>query len=130
MGCTFRKAASFEAIPDNYNSVVIRLHRCNQLAALKCWFDVHFTESNLVNSISKERRIAFLMRTFQGRSLHYIYPTGLVVNPYQIVLSAITRVFELFDDDKSIPAFGYGGHLDRPVAGRYFSLSRGVASVT
>ncbi|KAI9921395.1 hypothetical protein PsorP6_002145 [Peronosclerospora sorghi] len=23
MGCTFRKAAPFEAIPDNYNSVVI-----------------------------------------------------------------------------------------------------------
>ena len=41
------------------------------------------------------------------------------------VISAIARVFELFDDDDSIPTFGYGGYPERPVAERYFSFVEG-----
>ncbi|KAI9908400.1 hypothetical protein PsorP6_016431 [Peronosclerospora sorghi] len=123
MGCTFRKAA-FEAIPDNYHSV--------GLQSSDLIIGVDFTESNLVNTMSKNKGVYVTLttqwkgkETFEGRSLHYIDPTGRVVNPYQRVLSTITRVFELFDDDHSIPAFGYGGHLDRPLNGRYFSFLEG-----
>ncbi|EEY58320.1 uncharacterized protein PITG_00973 [Phytophthora infestans T30-4] len=41
------------------------------------------------------------------------------------VISAITRVFELFDDDDSIPAFGFGGHPERPLEERYFPFVEG-----
>ncbi|KAI9912444.1 hypothetical protein PsorP6_006532 [Peronosclerospora sorghi] len=66
MGCTFRKEACFEAIPDNYNSVGT------------------LTESNLFNSMSKKGVYVTLMtqwkgkETFEGRSLQYIDPTGRV----------------------------------------------------
>lgn len=76
---------------------------------------VDFTESNLLKGA----------HTFEGRSLHYLDKTGRVRNPYQTVISAITRVFERFDDDDSIPAFGFGGFPDRPMEKRYFSLVEG-----
>ncbi|TDH69460.1 hypothetical protein CCR75_009467 [Bremia lactucae] len=78
-------------------------------------FAVDFTESN-------RRKGA---RTFGGRSLHYVDMTGRVINPYQTVISAITRVFELFDDDDCIPAFGFGGYPERPLAERYFPFVKG-----
>jgi E3 ubiquitin-protein ligase RGLG len=43
----------------------------------------------------------------------------------QTVISAITRVFEMFDDDDSIPAFGYGGHPQRPLTERFFPFVEG-----
>lgn len=34
-------------------------------------------------------------------------------------------MFELFDDDDSIPAYGYGGHPQRELAERYFPFVEG-----
>ncbi|RLN70138.1 hypothetical protein BBJ29_009388, partial [Phytophthora kernoviae] len=76
---------------------------------------VDFTESNLWKG----------KQTFEGRSLHYIDRTGRVRNPYQTVISAITRVFELFDDDDAIPAYGFGGHPERALSDRYFPFVEG-----
>ena len=44
--------------------------------------------------------------SFSGKSLHYIDPH--IVNPYQSVISIIGKILEPFDEDKLIPAFGFG----------------------
>ncbi|KAF1784733.1 Copine [Phytophthora cactorum] len=115
MGCTSSREA-FQPIPDSYNSVAGNVFNCNLICHVADVFlQVDFTESNL-------RKGA---QTFEGRSLHFVDKTGRVTNPYQTVISAITRVFELFDDDDSIPAFGFGGHPERPLEERYFPFVEG-----
>ncbi|CAI5745942.1 unnamed protein product [Peronospora destructor] len=116
MGCAFSTRA-FQPIPDKYTSVEEVQNALRQvgLQSSDLIIAVDFTESNLVKGEA----------TFEGRSLHYIDKTGRIANPYQTVISAIARVFELFDDDDSIPTFGYGGYPERPVAERYFSFVEG-----
>ncbi|POM77891.1 Copine-like protein, partial [Phytophthora palmivora] len=111
MGCASSSEA-FQPIPDSYTSVeeVQKALRQVGLQSSDLIIAVDFTESNLVKGA----------QTFEGRSLHFVDKTGRVSNPYQTVISAITRVFELFDDDDSIPAFGYGGYPERPLEERYF----------
>ena len=46
--------------------------------------------------------------TFGGRSLHAVDATGAVLNPYQRVIATLGRTLEVFDDDRLIPAFGFG----------------------
>ena len=48
------------------------------------------------------------VKTFGGKSLHSIDPTGETMNPYQRVIDTLGRTLEAFDDDKLIPAFGFG----------------------
>eukprot|EP00918_Siedleckia_nematoides_P062727 GHVU01136719.1.p1 GENE.GHVU01136719.1~~GHVU01136719.1.p1 ORF type:complete len:242 (-),score=18.28 GHVU01136719.1:7-732(-) len=45
-------------------------------------------------------------RTFAGKSLHCCDPG--VFNPYMQVISIMGKTLEVFDDDKLIPAFGFG----------------------
>jgi len=48
-------------------------------------------------------------RTFQGKCLHYIdHSNPNALNPYQQVISTLGKTLEVFDDDKQIPAYGFG----------------------
>lgn len=116
MGCASSSEA-FQPIPDSYHSIeeVQQALRQVGLQSSDLIIAVDFSETNLWKG--KE--------TFEGRSLHYVDRTGRVQNPYQTVISAITRVFELFDDDDTIPAYGFGGHPQRPLAERYFPFVEG-----
>lgn len=46
-------------------------------------------------------------KTFGGNNLHKIIP-GKVYNPYQKVISILGETLEPFDDDRLIPAYGFG----------------------
>uniref|UniRef100_A0AAV1U6P9 VWFA domain-containing protein n=1 Tax=Peronospora matthiolae TaxID=2874970 RepID=A0AAV1U6P9_9STRA len=115
MGCA-SSTETFQPIPDSYTSLdeVQKALRRVGLQSSDLIIAVDFTESNLWKG----------EQTFEGRSLHYVDTSGRVVNPYQKVISAITRVFELYNDDDTIPAFGYGGYPDRPFAERYFAFAK------
>ncbi|KAG1688869.1 hypothetical protein DVH05_026873 [Phytophthora capsici] len=116
MGCASSSEA-FQPIPDSYSSIeeVQKALRQVGLQSSDLIIAVDFTQANLLKG----------EQTFGGRSLHYVDTTGRVQNPYQTVISAITRVFELFDDDNSIPAFGYGGYPERPYEERLFPFVEG-----
>jgi len=45
-------------------------------------------------------------RTFGGKCLHKISPGSM--NPYQAAINIIGKTLEVYDDDKLIPAFGFG----------------------
>eukprot|EP00696_Hemimastix_kukwesjijk_P016039 gnl/Hemi2/4344_TR1533_c0_g1_i1.p1 gnl/Hemi2/4344_TR1533_c0_g1~~gnl/Hemi2/4344_TR1533_c0_g1_i1.p1 ORF type:complete len:331 (+),score=103.17 gnl/Hemi2/4344_TR1533_c0_g1_i1:169-1161(+) len=83
----------FESLNDIKNALrQAELEGCNLIVA------VDYTSSNKSQGD----------RTFGGRSLHYVDPTGKTNNPYQEVISIIGRTLADFDDDKIIPLFGFG----------------------
>eukprot|EP00961_Rhodomonas_salina_P231922 3133146-Rhodomonas_salina.1 len=91
-------APRFYAIADNYNSIeeVQKALRGVGLESSDLVLGVDFTGSNkMTGKIS-----------FGGLSLHDT-STG-VTNPYQQVISIVGRTLEAFDDDKLIPAYGFG----------------------
>ncbi|OQR99523.1 hypothetical protein THRCLA_21826 [Thraustotheca clavata] len=48
-------------------------------------------------------------RTFHGKCLHDIDPTGFRLNPYQSVIRIIGQTLEVFDEENHlVPAFGFG----------------------
>ncbi|ETV63681.1 hypothetical protein, variant, partial [Aphanomyces astaci] len=47
-------------------------------------------------------------KSFGGKCLHAIDPSGATVNPYQSVIHIMGRTLEAFDDDKLIPTLGFG----------------------
>lgn len=46
--------------------------------------------------------------SFGNQCLHLLHPQYPIYNPYQRVIDSIGRALEVFDDDKYIPAFGFG----------------------
>ncbi|DBA02832.1 TPA: hypothetical protein N0F65_006622 [Lagenidium giganteum] len=95
-----RLVNSFKPIPDRYETlaeVQADLRKAG-LESSNLVIGIDFTKSNQWTG----------ERSFQGRCLHDIDPNGLVLNPYQSVISVIGRVLEPFDDDNIIPAFGFG----------------------
>ncbi|XP_057868895.1 protein BONZAI 1 isoform X2 [Cryptomeria japonica] len=56
-------------------------------------------------------------------SLHYIDPSGRLINAYQRAIMSVGEVLEFYDTDKKFPAWGFGGRpIDGPVS-HCFNLS-------
>ncbi|OQR94765.1 copine [Thraustotheca clavata] len=95
-----RQAKAFKAIPDNFEtySELQNALRKSGLESSNLIVAIDYTKSN---EWSGER-------TFNGKCLHTIDPTGYELNPYQSVIQILGRTLEVFDDDHLIPAFGFG----------------------
>jgi E3 ubiquitin-protein ligase RGLG len=91
--------STFRPFHDKYETVeeVQEALRNAGLESSNLILGVDFTKSNEYNG----------RYTFAGRPLHAISPTG-EMNPYQRAISIIGATLEPFDDDKLIPAFGFG----------------------
>ena len=97
-----RGPRGFFAIPDRYNSIE------EVQIALR---QVGLESSNLILGIDYTKSNTWTgTKTFGGNSLHSISsckPQG-PANPYQQVITVIGRTLEVFDDDRLIPAYGFG----------------------
>lgn len=93
-----KSRTGFCPIPDRFTTChqVTQAIRGAGLENSQLIVGVDFTKSNLWTG----------KKSFAGRSLHHISCSQQ--NPYQSVLSILGRTLEDFDDDKQIPAFGFG----------------------
>lgn len=97
---------TFKPIVDNFRSLeeVQLALRSAGLEASNLILGIDFTKSNSYTG----------HRTFGGQCLHALAPgqamggPPILHNPYQQVISILGRTLEAFDDDKLIPAFGFG----------------------
>ncbi|OQR97968.1 copine-like protein [Achlya hypogyna] len=91
---------TFKRIPDQYETYE-QLQQALRASGLE--------SSNLIVAIDYTKSNSWTgQHTFQGRCLHEIDLTGQRWNPYQSVIHIIGKTLEAFDDDKFIPAFGFG----------------------
>lgn len=102
MGCTpskdlKRSITGFRPIPDRFTSIgqVQDAVRAAGLESSNLILGVDFTKSNTWTG----------MESFCGRCLH---DTTGPRNPYHQVIDIIGHTLETFDDDRLIPAFGFG----------------------
>lgn len=97
------KLQNFRAIPDQFQTLeqVTQEIRAAGLESSQLIIGVDFTKSNLWTG----------QNSFKGKSLHDCY-TG-EPNPYQQCLSIVGRTLESFDDDRLIPAYGFGDNWSR-----------------
>jgi len=106
MGCTpsssktlpAKQARKFQPIPDRFHSIaqVQAAIREAGLESSNLILGVDFTKSNVWTG----------RESFGGRSLHDT--TGPIANPYEQVIDVVGRTLEEFDDDRLIPAYGFG----------------------
>jgi len=92
---------SFQTIADKYKTYaeVQDALRAAGLESSNLIIGVDYTKSNEYTG----------KRTFQGKSLHFLDPLNPSnLNPYQRVITALGHTLEAFDDDKCIPAYGFG----------------------
>lgn len=90
----------FSRIPDKYQSIE------QVQAALR---EAGLEHSNLIVGVDFTRSNTWTGKvSFNDRSLHDTFGAP---NPYQQVISIVGRTLEAFDDDQSIPAFGFGDSL-------------------
>eukprot|EP01116_Phalansterium_solitarium_P017929 TRINITY_DN4567_c0_g1_i1.p1 TRINITY_DN4567_c0_g1~~TRINITY_DN4567_c0_g1_i1.p1 ORF type:complete len:290 (+),score=88.63 TRINITY_DN4567_c0_g1_i1:103-972(+) len=95
--------SGFLVIPDKYKTIddVTEALRNAGLESSNLILGIDFTKSNEHTG----------RRTFQGRCMHDISPSRL--NPYQRVIEVLGKTLEPFDDDKLIPAYGFGDETTR-----------------
>merc|ERR1712146_522994 len=105
MGCTAsvksksnESGNTFRPIPGRFSSIqqVQKAVRQAGLESSNLILGVDFTKSNTWTGAE----------TFNGRCLHDT--TCGVPNPYQKVIDVVGRTLEEFDDDRLIPAYGFG----------------------
>lgn len=90
-------SSTFRPIADRFTSI-----RQVQLAVRKAGLE----SSNLILGVDFTKSNTWTgAETFAGRSLH---DTSGPLNPYQRVIDVMGRTLEEFDDDRLIPAFGFG----------------------
>jgi len=104
MGCTpstsadHRQRKTFRPIPDRFTSIT------QVQAAVR---EAGLESSNLILGVDFTKSNTWTGReTFGGRSLHEVRAGHK--NPYQQVISVLGNTLEEFDDDRLIPAFGFG----------------------
>lgn len=62
-------------------------------------------------------------------SLHHLNTNPDIMNPYELAISSIARVLDVFDTDKIYPCYGFGAKLTRSgVVNHCFPLTQGPAS--
>ncbi|KAH7462566.1 hypothetical protein KRP22_004986 [Phytophthora ramorum] len=110
-----KKKSGFQPIPDRYETIeqVQSDLRKAGLESSNLILGIDFTESNTWTG----------KKSFGGRCLHCIDPTGATQNPYQSVIRIIGHTLEAFDDDNIVPAFGFGDATT--LAQRCFPLFQG-----
>jgi len=93
-----KPSAQFYTIRDKYQTLedVQQGLRNAGLESSNLIIGIDFTKSNMWNG----------KKTFGGKPLHTLDPK--IRNPYQEAIDIIGRSLEVFDDDKLIPAFGFG----------------------
>jgi len=103
---TSTPSSTFAAIADKYTTLeqVQAGLRQAGLESSNLIIGVDFTKSNTWTG----------QKTFGGECLHSLTTGGM--NPYQRVIDVIARTLEPFDDDKLIPAYGFGDVTTRDVA--------------
>ncbi|OQR81157.1 hypothetical protein ACHHYP_16712 [Achlya hypogyna] len=91
---------TFQRIPDQYETYeqLQQALRASGLESSNLILAIDYTKSNTWTG----------QQSFQGRCLHDIDPTGQSWNPYQSVIHIMGKTLEAFDDDKLIPAYGFG----------------------
>lgn len=95
-----KDSPSFYTIPDRYNTIE------EVQDALR---KVGFESSNLILGIDFTKSNTWSgSKTFGGCCLHEVSSNSTRLNPYQQVIQVIGRTLEVFDDDRLIPAFGFG----------------------
>ena len=99
LGLTYDKVRPFNSIDDHFHSFTEVTDACKRAGLEKCGLiiGVDFTASNEWQG----------RKSFSGNCLHRLNQAK-IYNPYQKVISIIGQTLEPFDDDRLIPAFGFG----------------------
>ncbi|KAL3891896.1 hypothetical protein ACJMK2_004138 [Sinanodonta woodiana] len=89
---------TFKTIADNFKNVNDVTKALQDAGVKNCGliFGIDYTISNRMQG----------QKTFGGRSLHDI--SGPQMNPYQQVICILGETLEVLDEDRQIPAFGFG----------------------
>jgi len=101
-----KPSSTFKQIRDKYDNYEQLQHglRAAGLESSNLIVGVDFTKSNEWTG----------KRTFMGHCLHAL--SRQFLNPYQTVIQTLGKTLEAFDDDKLIPAYGFGDSRTRDQA--------------